>query len=101
MPTDLGLQHAKWQRERSKIRSAVSRTSGCGPNVLQLIHCNEAGGVEALAADIAQGLADRGARVETRFLYPSINAPYWRKVSDVARTAAVVMMARPDIVIAY
>ena len=71
------------------------------PRVLQLIHSNEAGGVEALANIIAGGLARHGVPVETHFLYPAFAVGKGVKIRGMLATAARLVKERPDIVIAY
>ncbi len=90
-PADL-LERSK-AREETKGPRAVS--------VLQLVHSNEGGGVEALARMIAAGLEKRGARVETRFIYPHISATIGQKLRGVASTVSAIARGRPDALIAY
>jgi glycosyltransferase involved in cell wall biosynthesis len=70
-------------------------------SVLQLIHSNEGGGVEALAGMIAAGLEKRGARVETHFIYPHISATIGQKLRGIAGTAIAILRKRPDTLIGY
>ena len=80
----------------------LARKSGRGVmRVLQLIHSNEQGGVEALAAMIAGGLGAHAISVETRFLYPAFTAGRWTKVAGLLSAAALIVRHRPDCLIAY
>lgn len=90
----------------SEPKSAASeRTAGVTtaptPRILQLIHSNEAGGVEALAGIIAGGLARRGIPVETQFLYPAFTAGSATKVRGMIATAVRILRERPDVLVAY
>ena len=69
--------------------------------VLQLIHSNEAGGVEALAASIARGLATHGVTIETRFLYPAFAVGQWTKIRGILAAIREIVVRRPDVLIAY
>lgn len=71
------------------------------PRILQLIHSDEAGGVEALAAIIAGGLAARGAPVATHFLYPAFTAGKAVKIRGMLGAARRILTERPDVLIAY
>lgn len=83
-----------------QVDTAV-QASGRPPRILQLIHSNEAGGVEALAAIIAGGLARHGYPVETHFLYPAFAVGKGVKIKGMLATAARILKERPDILIAY
>lgn len=69
--------------------------------VLQLVHCDEAGGVEALAAILKRDLSLRGASVETFFMYPSIEAGPATKLWSTAKTLVRIVRYRPDTLISY
>ncbi len=78
---------------------ASSRRSGT--SVLQLVHSNEGGGVEALAEMIADGLHRNGTHVETHFIYPSIAATTAQKLRGIAGAIVTIARKRPDTLIAY
>jgi len=80
-------------RPRKRRRSKAS--------VLQLVHSNEGGGVEALAEMIADGLHRTGAEVETHFIYPSIAATTAQKLQGIANAILTIVRKRPDTLIAY
>lgn len=82
-------------------RSANHDPSGSSTSVLQLVHSNEGGGVEALAQMISDGLQRSGARVETRFIYPGISATTGQKLRGVAGAILKIARTRPDTLIAY
>ena len=69
--------------------------------VLQLVHSNEAGGVEALSASIAHGLAAEGITVATHFLYPAFAVGKLTKIRGILATIAEIIRRRPDVLIAY
>ncbi|HET6388077.1 glycosyltransferase [Hyphomicrobium sp.] len=69
--------------------------------MLQLVHSNEGGGVEALAEMIADGLHRTGAEVETHFIYPSIAATTAQKLQGIANAILTIVRKRPDTLIAY
>jgi L-malate glycosyltransferase len=75
----------------------VSKT----PRILQLIHSNEAGGVEALSASIAGGLTRHGMKIDTHFLYPSFAIGKWTKIKGIAKTVVEIVRRRPDVLVAY
>lgn len=70
-------------------------------SVLQLVHSNEGGGVEALAEMISDGLQRTGADVETRFIYPGISATTAQKLRGIAAAIVAITRKRPDTLIAY
>ncbi|WP_197077564.1 glycosyltransferase family 4 protein [Hyphomicrobium sp. 99] len=69
--------------------------------MLQLVHSNEGGGVEALAEMISDGLRQSGADVETRFIYPNISATTAQKLRGIASAISAIVRKRPDTLIAY
>ena len=69
--------------------------------VMQLVHSNEHGGVEALSASIAEGLAQQGVTVETHFLYPKFAVGKWTKIRGIVTTIREIARRRPDVLIAY
>ncbi|MGO4683581.1 glycosyltransferase family 4 protein [Hyphomicrobium sp. 2TAF46] len=69
--------------------------------MLQLVHSNEGGGVEALAEMISDGLQRTGADVETRFIYPGISATTAQKLRGIAAAIVAITRKRPDTLIAY
>lgn len=71
------------------------------PRVLQLVHSNEAGGVEALAGLMETGLAARGLIVETHFIYPAFASGALVKLMGLLTTVQRVVRERPDVLIAY
>lgn len=79
-----------------RVSSRRTRTS-----VLQLVHSNEGGGVEALAEMIADGLHRSGTDVETHFIYPNIAATTAQKLRGIARAIVTIARKRPDALIAY
>ena len=84
------------------IAAAPLRTpAGRSLRVLQLIHSNEQGGVEALAASIAGGLGAHGIPIETHFLYPKFAIGRWTKVRGILGGVAEIMWRRPDVLMAY
>jgi L-malate glycosyltransferase len=89
----IDLPETPTTRDRTQKRRLVS--------VLQLVHSDESGGVEALARMISAGLEKRGAHVETRFIYPNISAPLGQKLNGIASTIAAIARNRPDALIAY
>lgn len=77
------------------------RPSLAGRRVLQLVHSDDKGGVEALAEMVGAGLAANGADVATRFLYPGASAGCMSKLVGMVRIAGLIAGARPDVLIAY
>lgn len=72
-----------------------------GVRVLQFVHSNAGGGVEALAGVIADGLRADGVTVDTCYLYPDFTASPFQKLKGVVRAAAKIVSRRPDVLIAY
>ncbi len=93
LPSPTDLPEGPRSRKEADGRRPVS--------VLQLIHSDEGGGVEALAQMIAAGLERRGAHVETCFIYPHISATIGQKLRGIASAVTTVARSRPDALIAY
>lgn len=72
-----------------------------GRRVLQLVHSDDKGGVEALAEMVAAGLTAHGAEVATKFMYADARAGRLAKLVGMVRTAGLIFGARPDALIAY
>lgn len=69
--------------------------------VLQLVHSDDRGGVEALAEMIGDGLARHDLHAETHFLYSGAGAGRLEKLAGMARAVARILRERPDALIAY
>ncbi len=91
---DIALKHAADVPAMSTVGAKPRR-------VLQLVHSNEAGGVEALAGLISAGLTARGHIVETHFLYPAFAVGSAVKAKGMVATILHVLRQRPDALIAY
>lgn len=78
-----------------------SRLGNAATRILQLLHSNEAGGVEALARIIGDDLARRGAQVRTHFVYDAFNPGKRGKLRGIAKTIKRLRRERPDVVVAY
>jgi L-malate glycosyltransferase len=71
------------------------------PVVLQLVHSNEGGGVEVLAALIQQGLSANGMPVRTHVLYGSGGLGRIARLNAVIGTVRTIIRERPEVLIAY
>ena len=69
--------------------------------ILQLLHSDEKGGVEALASLIGDDLKAAGAEVTTLFLYPSFDAGLLAKLAGLSRACVQMLRLRPDMILAY
>jgi L-malate glycosyltransferase len=87
----------------NSVRAATVAPAAVGrpARVLQLVHSNESGGVEALAASIARGLATQGVTIDTHFLYPAFAVGKMTKIAGILTTIAAIARARPDVLVAY
>jgi L-malate glycosyltransferase len=71
------------------------------PAVLQLVHSNEAGGVEVLAALIQQGLLASGVPISTHVLYGAGGIGRIARLKAVGGTILKIVRERPQVLIAY
>ncbi len=69
--------------------------------VLQIIHDNERGGVQKLAALIEEGLAPHRLSFETAYLFPRADLPAWSKLACALRMVRRLRRADYDALIAY
>ncbi len=97
----VGSEHTPHVADAATAATQACACAKARPRVLQLIHSNEAGGVEALAAIIAGGLARHGFPVETHFLYPAFAVGKGVKLRGMLSTALRILRERPHVLIAY
>ncbi len=89
------------QLDRGHERSQPARSQPGRLRVLQLVHSDDRGGVEALAEMIGDGLARHDIHAETHFLYPGAGATRMQKLAGMARAVRRILRERPDAVVAY
>jgi L-malate glycosyltransferase len=98
--------HIRRLQLRSRYNVAISQDVPVSravntPAILQLVHSNEAGGVEVLASMIGLGLAAHGMPVDTHVLYGAGGIGRLGKLRAVAGTVARIFRERPQVIIAY
>jgi L-malate glycosyltransferase len=71
------------------------------PDVLQLVHSNEAGGVEVLAALIQDGLTARGVPIRTHVLYGAGGLGRIGRLKAAMATVWKIIRERPQVLMAY
>jgi glycosyltransferase involved in cell wall biosynthesis len=69
--------------------------------VLQILHTDEIGGIQTLAAMIEEGLVAHGISVETAFLFPRPFMPAPAKLMAAAAMARRILRGGFDVLIAY
>jgi len=69
--------------------------------ILQIIHDHERGGVQKLAGMIEHGLGAHRFAVETAYLYPRADLPFYAKLVHTARMARHIWRGGFDTLIAY
>jgi glycosyltransferase involved in cell wall biosynthesis len=69
--------------------------------VLQILHTDEIGGIQTLAAMVEEGLVAHGIAVETAFLFPRPFMPATAKMLAAASMARRILMGGFDALVAY
>ncbi len=69
--------------------------------ILQILHDDERGGVQTLAAMIEQGLKSHRFAVETAYLYPRAGLPLYAKLACTLRMARRIWRGGFDTLVAY